>query len=61
MRIRVFETIYDDGVRLLNNFLERSDITVISIHTAAGGAGSDRQGSVFKHFVTVVYQYTETK
>lgn len=60
MRIRVFETEYNDGASQLNKFMERKDITILAIHTAAGGAGSDRGGSVF-HFVTVVYQYTEPK
>lgn len=61
MKIRVFETQYNDGETQLNKFMERSDITIITIHTAAGGAGSDRYGSVFEHFVTVVYQYTDPK
>lgn len=61
MKIRVFETQYNDGETQLNKFMERSDISIIAIHTAAGGAGSDRHGSVFKHFVTVVYQYTDPK
>lgn len=61
MTIRVFETQYGDGAEQLNKFMLRDDITIIAIHTAAGGAGSDRYGSVFEHFVTVVYQYTDPK